>query len=64
MSRSDAASAAGYFDCRDCGHRHEIQVIPPSCPVCGSARAAERSRESDAGDDLFRLAAARAKGIF
>lgn len=64
MIRRDATAAAGYFDCLDCGHRHEIQVIPPQCPVCGSTRAAERNSENDARDELFRRAAAKAKGNF
>jgi len=60
MNRRDEPS---YFDCLDCGHRHEIQVIPPQCPVCGS-RAARRDPEVEARNELFRRAAAKAKGNF
>jgi Zn finger protein HypA/HybF involved in hydrogenase expression len=63
MNRRDAPAAAGYFDCLDCGHRHEIRVIPPQCPVCGS-HAAKRDEEAEARAELFRRAAAKAKGLF
>lgn len=60
MNRHDAPS---YFDCSECGHRHEIEVIPPQCPACGS-RSARRDPEAEARDELFRRAAAKAKGHF
>jgi DNA-directed RNA polymerase subunit RPC12/RpoP len=62
-------SAELYFECLDCGHKHEIVSIPTRCPACGSGSRvkppeSEADKKSRLMNAAFKLAASRAKGNF
>lgn len=57
------------FECGECGHKHTIVSIPPTCPACGSGSSvkppeSEADRKARSLEAKFRLAADRAKGNF